>query len=324
MQAPHDCATLRLQRRLAAAPSNNGRGWKVVLMITPRQRAFLSMAVLAACCSCGSGNSGPAASAFIVNKSSGTVVACDLTNGAIDFGSCRSASAVQFLEPIQMVISGNTAFISVQEGIERCTLRRNQLTSCALAICDAGFPVGLTLSKDALFVADYSAKSIVQYNVPNLQRVDSKSIPTAPTDVVFLQGAAFIVTQDIAGSVVLACNMNLEDCAPAYSPVDKALLAMTTYQGVAFFTDASGNNVVSCDVNDGTLSGCAVQGDATIFNYPYGITIHRGLAYIPNRAEASITVCDVRGKQLSGCNKVANVLFDGPTWVTLAHTSTSD
>jgi len=223
-----------------------------------------------------------------------------------------------------MVISGDTAFISVQEGIERCTLRGNQLTACALAISDAGFPVGLTLSKGALFVADYSAQSIVQYNLPNLQRVDNKSIPTAPTDVVFFQGAAFIVTQDIAGSVVLTCNMDLEDCAPAYSPVDKALLAMTTYQDVAFFTDATGNNVVACDVNDGTLSGCALQGDATIFNYPYGITIYRGVAYIPNRAEASITVCDVHGKQLRGCNKVANELFDGPTWVTLAHTSTSD
>jgi hypothetical protein len=91
---------------------------------------------------------------------------------------------------------------------------------------------------------------------------------------------------------------------------------MTMYKGVAFLTDASGNSVVACDVGgDGSLSGCDAQGDATIFNYPYGITIRNDVAYIPNRAEASVTVCEVSGKSLLNCNKATNQLLDGPTWV---------
>ena len=44
---------------------------------------------------------------------------------------------------------------------------------------------------------------------------------------------------------------------------------MTIYNGVAFLTDASGNNVISCDVGgDGSLSGCSAQGDATDIQLP--------------------------------------------------------
>jgi hypothetical protein len=104
--------------------------------------------------------------------------------------------------------------------------------------------------------------------------------------------------------------------SPTYTPLDRALLGMTIYHGVAFLTDASGNNVVACDVaGDGALADCAVQGDDTIFNYPYGVTIRNGVAYVPNRAEATITVCGVSGKQLLNCSKRTNALLDGPTWV---------
>ena len=156
-----------------------------------------------------------------------------------------------------------------------------------------------------------------------LERIGDKAIPTAPTDVVFYQSFAFIVSQEIAGSVVLSCNADLQNCSVVYSPLQGALLGMTIVNGVAFITDASANNVVSCAVNaDGTFSGCTVQGDATIFNYPYGITIAGNMAYVPNRAEASITVCTVDGMNLSSCNKIGNAVFDGPTWVTIAPRST--
>jgi len=279
---------------------------------------------LAALWSCGGGGGGGRAPvAFIVNKTSGSVDVCELTaEGIVDFTRCRLASNFQFVEPIQLAISGRVAFLSVQDGIERCALRGNQLTACELAISDADFPVGLTLFNHSLFVADYSAKAVARYNASNLRRTATKSIRTAPTDVVFYQSAGFIVSQDVAGSVVLSCSLGLDDCAPAYSPVDKALLAMTVYKRTAFFTDASGNSIVACDVDDGILSGCTVQGDATVFNYPYGITVRSDVAYIPNRAEASITVCHVSGKLLSGCSKIANQLFDGPTWVTFSQLST--
>ncbi|MEO8605832.1 MAG: hypothetical protein ABI629_24900 [bacterium] len=93
-------------------------------------------------------------------------------------------------------------------------------------------------------------------------------------------------------------------------------LGMAISRGVAFLTDASGNQVVGCAIADnGGLSYCAPQGDATIFNYPYDSTIRDDVAYVPNRAEASITVCDVNGKALNNCAKHAKALFDGPTFV---------
>ena len=282
---------------------------------TVRRRLFSTL-VLTILCGCGGGNSNRADVAFVINKNSGQIDVCQLMDGSVDFTSCELASTSTLSQPIDMVMSGHSALISVEDGIEKCTRSGNQLVSCGLAIDDSGFPVGLTLANQILFVADYSTKAIASYSAANLDPVGSKSVPTSPTDVVFDQGFGYIVTQDAAGSVVLACNSDLADCAPVYNPPVRALLAMTIYNGVAFLTDANGNNVISCDVGgDGSLSSCGVQGDATIFNYPYGITIRNDVAYIPNRAEGSITVCDVSGKDLLDCNKVTNDLFDGPTWV---------
>lgn len=283
----------------------------------PPGRALLSILLLLVFYGCGDGDDGSADVAFVINKSSGQVDACLVTaNGNVDFSNCGLASTFTFSQPIDMVMTGDSVLISVEDGIEKCTRTGNQLVSCALAIPDGGFPVALTLTSDLLFVADYSAQSIGMYDAANLERIGSKSVLTSPTDVVFDQSVGYIVTQDAVGSVVLACDSDLENCAPAYSPPDRALLAMTISGGVAFLTDASKNNVVSCNVDGGgSLSGCSVQGDDTVFNYPYGITIHNGVAYIPNRAEASITVCNVSGKNLVDCVKRTNDLFDGPTWV---------
>jgi hypothetical protein len=285
-------------------------GWKIVARLFP-------MLTLMLLYSCGDNDTSSTEVAFVINKSSGQVDVCQLTShGLVNFANCKLASTTTFSQPIDMVMIGNTVLMSVETGIEQCTRAEDELVSCDLAISDSGFPVNLTLANQLLFVADYSAKSIVSYTPATLQPVATKSLPTSPTHVVFNQGVGYIVTQDIAGSVVLACNQALDNCRSVYNPLDRALLAMAIDNGVAFLTDASKSNVVSCDVGaDGSLSDCAVQGDNTIFNYPYGITIRNNVAYIPNRAEATITVCNVSGKNLLNCSKSTNALFDGPTWV---------
>ncbi len=286
-------------------------------MIASLRRRWPFLLALAVLSGCDAGNPRPADVAFVVNKNSGQIDVCQLTaGGVVDFSSCELASASTFSQPIDMAMIGQSVLISVEDGIEECTRSGDRLVSCELAIDDANFPVGLTLGGQVLFVADYSAKSIASYDASSLEPMGGKAVPTSPTDVVFDQGSAYIVTQDLVGSVVLGCDSALESCTPAYTTLDHTLLGMTIYDGVAFLTDAAGNSVVSCDVGgDGSLSACSAQGDATVFNYPYGITIRNDVAYIPNRAEASIIVCDVSGKSLLNCSKKTNELFDGPTWV---------
>jgi len=278
---------------------------------------MLSALLLAVLVGCGGGDSSTQGFAFVINKSSGNIDACQIDgDGHLDFGNCWLASTSAFSQPIDLVTVDGNALITVENGIERCARSGYRLSSCVLAIGDSGFPVALTLQGDSLYIADYSARAITIYDAATLEPVGTKPVPTSPTDVVFANGVGYIVTQDIVGSIVFACNEALENCRAAYSPADRALLAMTIHDGAAFFTNASGNNVISCAIGaGGSLADCSVEGDATVFNYPYGITIHAGFAYVPNRAEATVTVCGLRGRHLVDCAKRTNALFDGPTFL---------
>ncbi len=81
-------------------------------------------------------------------------------------------------------------------------------------------------------------------------------------------------------------------------PKEIVLNSAGTY---AFITDSS-NKVISCSIDNGTLSNCADSG-ATGLNIPNGITLNSAgtYAFITNLGNSTVTQCSVSNGTLSNC-----------------------